>query len=374
MFGRLFAQQERAITVEQMWGPWYGTQATAAGQAVNRLSAMQLLAVYGSVQLIVNEVSTLPIDSDAEWVKQPTPDLNRISWAGQIVMSMLLEGAAYVGVIGRGMLPLDPQTVTPTRVNGSKRWLINGRPAPFEIIEIPCLMFPGAEKGLSPIEFARHSVGLGLAAQEYGGNFFGAGEGDMPGVIELAGSATPDAMRELAQQWRRKRSKGGRGLPGVLEGGATWKPTGITNEQAQFLATRQFTAAEIAGQMFMVDPSELGIPVQGTSLTYGNLAQRNTRRITFTCMPYIRRIETALAPYARDFRFDVDARLRGDTKTSYETLAIALTAGFMTVNEVREILGLSLLPETSPNDPTQQLAKAQLLGLLKEAPNAAAAA
>ncbi len=165
----------------------------------------------------------------------------------------------------------------------------------------------------------------------------------MPGVIEMPGTAAPDTKRDMAEAWRRKRSKSGKGLPGMLDGGATWKPTGVTNEQAQFLATRKFTAAEIAGQMFLLDPSDLGIPVDGTSLTYANLAQRNTRRVQVTLMPWIRRIESALTPLVIGgaYRFNVDARLRGDTRESYETLAVGLANGFLSIDEVREILGLT---------------------------------
>lgn len=364
MFARLFqpAQEERAITLQNMWGPWYGEYTTSSGLNVNRLSALQLLAVFGSVQLIVNEVSTLPVDSTASWVEHPTADLNRQAWLSQLLTSMLLDGTAYCGVMGDSYLPLDAQTVVPRRINGRKEFFIQGALAPFEVIEIPCMMLAGQEKGLSPIEFARQSIGLGLAAQTFGAEFF-AGEGNMPGVIEIPKPTQAGLMTEMAELWQRKRRKGGKGLPGVLQDGAQWKPTGVTNEQAQFLATRQYTAAEIVGQLFLIDPSELGIPVQGTGLTYANLAQRNTRRITFTCMPYIRRIETAFGPYASGFRFNVDARLRGDTKTSYETLAIALQAGFMTVDEVREILGMPKMPQgSSILSPAQ--AKAQLHAML----------
>jgi len=150
-------------------------------------------------------------------------------------------------------------------------------------------------------------------------------------------------MTNLAAQWRRKRSAGGRGTPGVLHAGATWKATGVTNEQAQFLKTRQHSAAEIAGQMFLMDPSDLGIPVDGTSLTYANLEQRNTRRLQVTLMPWIRRIESQLSMIiaAGEYRFDVDSRLRGNTRESYETLGVAIDNDLMTAEFASQsVLGL----------------------------------
>lgn len=359
----------QATTWGSDWGGDSGS-ATAAGVPVTTTSSMQLLAVYGAVQLIVNEISTLPIDADPPpfWLDEPTPDLNRISWLGQILVSLLLAGNAFVMVLrGAGgivaMIPLDPAKVTVRRENGRKVFYVNGAESTAEIIHISALMWPGADVGLSPIEYARQSIGLGIAAQQFGARYFD-GDANMPGVIEMIKVATPGAKRELAAMWRRNRSRAGKGLPGILDDGATWKSTGVTNEQSQFLETRNFTAAEIVGQLFLLDPSDLGIAVPGTQLTYANLAQRNTRRVQVALMPWIRRLELAFSPYVQGgLKFNVDARLRGDTKESYETLAIAYTNGFLTLDEIREILNLDPLDEV-PAEITQPPAKPGALTLV----------
>jgi HK97 family phage portal protein len=366
MLAQLFAPDARAITQQATtWGTWPGDGmgTTWAGIPVDAASAPQLLAVYGSVTLISDEISTLPIDVEDTarplWLDEPTPDLNRIQWLGQILWSILLDGNTYLNVMRSGgreafaFVPLDPTKVKPWRDKGRKRFMVNGQITDMEILHIPGRMLPGADVGLSPVEYARQSIGLGMAAQEFGAKFFD-GEGNMPGVIEFPGKATPTPL-EVAKFWQRKRNRRNRGMPGVLEGGARWRVTGVTNEQAEFLATRNFTAAEIAGQMFLLDPSDLGIAVDGTSLTYANLAQRDTRRIQVALMPWIRRLELALSTYVPRrgrIQFNVDARLRGSTKESYETLAIAVNGGFMTVNEAREILGLPPIdtPGEVPND------------------------
>ena len=162
----------------------------------------------------------------------------------------------------------------------------------------------------------------------------------------------------MAEHWKKKRSRRGKGLPGVLESGATWKPTGVTNEQAQFLATRKFTAAEIAGQMFLLDPSDLGIPVEGTSLTYANLEQRNARRVQVTLLPWIIRIEKALSALLfepRYMKFNVEGLLRGDTLNRFQAYALAETinasaatrgeAPLFKTTEMREREDLPPLPD-----------------------------
>jgi HK97 family phage portal protein len=334
------------------WGFWPGdsTGPVWSGANVTEESATQLLAVYGSASLITDDISTLPVNIDnaprPAWVDQPSEGVDRLAFIGQNVWSLLLAGGSYIGVLRSGgqvvaLESLDPNKCDRKLVNGRPTNLVNGQVPPFQVLYIPGRMRPGSLVGMSPVEWCRQSIGLGLAAQKYGAQFFD-GEGNMPGVIQAPGQLQPETKKNWAQQWREKRMKGGRGLPGVLDGGATWVATGITNEQAQFLATRKYTAAEIAGQMFLLDPSDLGIPVEGSNLTYANLQQREQRRTRIADMPWIRRIESALSTLipGGEYRFDVDAHLRGNTRESYETLAVVVDAGIMTMDEAREILGL----------------------------------
>lgn len=337
MLSALFrsSQDPVASVYDRTWGWWQGDPGppTASGQDVTPRTALQLLTVYGCATLIADSISTLPVDTyrqtgdgtkveftAPDWLTNPTVDLAFPEWCSQILMSLLLQGNAYVWIVrgpGRGiseLVPLDPMVVRVVRENGRKVFYVNGQRSDLEIAHIPAAMLPGALVGLSPVDCARQSIGLGLAAQQYGSHFF-SGDGNMPGVIESPKPMQPAQMRMLAEHWQRKRNKGGKGLPGVLDDAATWKPTGVSNEAAQFLATRNFTAAEIAGQMFKVDPADLGIAVAGTSLTYANLAERNTRRVQVTFLPWMIRVESfisGLLANPRYMKFNVDALLRGD--------------------------------------------------------------
>ena len=363
MLSRLFAKPEVRASYpagyDPIWGYWPGDQiVTSSGANVTAESALQLLAVYGSVSLIADEISTLPVvvDNAPAWVEQPTTNLSRIGWLTQIVSSILLDGNSYLLVMRNPgsrdvveLLPLADSIVTVRMVAGVKRYYLNGQLTDLEIIHIPGMMRAGSLVGLSPVENARQTIGLGQSAAEYGARFF-AGEGNMPGVIEAPRPMLPGKMKEVAELWQRKRAKGGRGLPGILDDGATWKATGVTHEQMQFLATRQFTDSQIVAMMFKLDPSDLGIATPGTSLTYANLAQRNTRRVQVTLLPIIRRIEHALSLYViGGYRFNLDSRLRGDTRESYETLTVGLDGGFLQLDEVREILNLPIIASQPPS-------------------------
>jgi len=351
--------EERAITGQaSLWGDWsVDGGRTASGVLVDTHTSLQLLTVYGCVRLISDSISTLPIDCYRQvgeakvdvptppWLSQPTVDLDFTSWCGQVLSSLLLSGNAFIAVFRADsgqileLVPLDPAKVQVRREAGRKVYYIDGGFYGGEIVHIPGLMLPGSDLGMSPVEYARQSIGLGLAATQYGAGWFD-NEGNMPGVIEAPRASQPDTMKAMADQWRRRRNRGGRGLPGVLQEGATWKPTGVTNEQMQFLQTRQYTAAEIAGQMFLLDPSDLGIGVPGSSLTYANLADRNTRRVQVTLLPWITRIEhavSALMMRPRYMKFNVNALLRADLPTRYAAYATGIGSGFLLPDEAREL-------------------------------------
>ena len=372
MLGDIFKKEDRSQSTT--WGSWTGETTEAwSGQTVTATSSLQLPTVYGCVRLITDSISTLPVDTFRKtadgkepvqapaWLKQPTATLDFTAWCTQMLSSLLLQGNAYCAVLrsAQGAIvalePIDPSAVSIRRVAGRKTYMVAGRPFEGEMMHIPGMMLAGSDVGMSPIEYARQSIGLGLAATKFGSEFF-EGEGNMPGVIEMPGTAQAATLAEIAKTWRLKRRKGGRGLPGVLQQGATWKPTGVTNEQAQFLATRQFTAAEISGQMFLVDPTELGIGVQGQSLTYANQEQRNTRFVRVSLLPWIVRLEAALSALLaqpRYVKFNVNGLLRGDLKTRYESYQIGLNpqAPFLDVSEVRDWEELGVMPDP-PAAPT----------------------
>lgn len=342
--------ERRSVAASSMWGTWPGDKVngTWSGANVTNESSMQLLTVYGCVRLISDAIATLPIDvyrrdasgdqievSPPYWLTAPKAGLDRVAWLTQILTSLLIDGNAYIAVLydaaGRivSLDPLDPATVD-VRLEDSRRvYYVNGQRATVQIVHVTGMMWPGALKGMSPVEAARQSIGIGMSTQEFAAKFFDQGA-TMSGVIEVPGELNPTLARDLAKQWSRFHGGAKKAhLPGVLQGGATWKTTGVTNEQAQFLETRKFTAAEIAGQMFLVDPSDLGIPGdKGSSITYANLEQRNTRRVQVTFLPWIIRIENALSALLaqpRYVKFNVNGLLRGDLKTRYETYALAET-------------------------------------------------
>ena len=352
------------------WGKWQGEDAgpTWAGPSVDNEQSMQLLTVYGCNRFISDGISTLPVAAlrdTAEgvveatrppWLDEPTPELDWISWCTQIITSLLLDGNAYCRLrFSNNQLvelePMNPECVKPyRRADKRKGYRVNGVDVdPFEILHIPGVMFPGAVEGLSPVEAARQTIGKGLAVEEYAARFFGQGA-NQSGVIEAPGEVDDDQARFIARQFAKKHSGLARAhLPAVLPAGLKWSTTGVTNEQAQFLQTQQFTAAQICSFLFLIDPTEFGVSMdKGSSVTYANLEQRNARKVQVTFLPWIIRIERALSGLIRQsnryIRINADGLLRADLLTRYQAYQIGINSKFLVPNEPRRKENLPDLP------------------------------
>jgi HK97 family phage portal protein len=375
------------------WGDWPGDNTSTT---VNQSSALKLLAVTGSVQLLTESIATLPIDVFTRtatarterplpmWLKEPIVGLTFTDWCTQVLTSLLLHGNAYI-VVTRNqsgqiveLTPVDPSQVTVDRsgtMGGRKRYLVKGQPFNGEMVHVKGMMLPGTDVGLSPLEFAYQSIQLGLSAQQYGIDNFDSGL-KMPGVIEYPGPVDPAKMGETARLWQRMRRKGGHGLPGVLEGGGTFKAMGITNEAAQFLETRQWTAAEICAQVYLIDPRELGIPLTGSTLEYVNSESRMANLVRKGMLRWITRIEaavTSLLPNPQYMKFNVNGFMRGDSTERWDTYlkasqinAAAAMHGqkpVLLTDEMRAWEELDPLPEstvptyTEPADPADDPAE-----------------
>lgn len=361
-------RETRAIQATP-WGSWQGDEygPTWAGASVDERSSLQLLTVYGCVRLITDSIATLPLgvfrkvdgapkaEKVPDWLVTPTVGLSRTAWMTQVLSSLLLHGNAYIGVKRSPqtgalveLVVIDPNRVDIRRDDGSPTLYVDGRTVPYQVVHIPGLMLPGADVGFSPLEAARQSIGVGMATQEHGARFFNQGL-NLGGVIQYEQEVPPERLRAIAQTVARRHSGNKKAhLPLVLEGGGKWVTTGITNEQAQFLETQGFTQAQIAGQMFLLDPSDLGIPQpSGSNLTYANLEQRNLRRVQVALLPWIVRIEDALSsllPQPRYVKLNVNGLLRGDMKTRFESYAIGIDKKFMVPNESRAFEEWAPLP------------------------------
>jgi phage portal protein BeeE len=96
----------------------------------------------------------------------------------------------------------------------------------------------------------------------------------------------------------------------------------------------------------------LGLLQKGASLTYANREQDVQNLLTTTLnLPIVVMQETltSLIPNPQFVRFNTAALLRSDLETRYRSYETALRAGFMTVDEVRQLEDRQPLPEGQQN-------------------------
>jgi HK97 family phage portal protein len=348
------------------WGPngWGGS---ASGVSVTDYSALGLTAFYACVRLLADSIASLPWDAyrkgDGEQVrrevspapsllKAPAPDLTAFDWKHMMMVSLVMRGNFYGHVIGRDALeyptdivPLHPDAVRIERDPQTleRRAFIGTGPVPLrDLFHIRAFSLPGSDVGLSPVQMARHSLGLGLAAQEYGAKWFRDGASPSS-VIETDAELDDDQVQRVQRSWIS--SHGGRRRPAVLSGGFKWKPITITPEESQFLQTREHQGIEVA-QMMGVPPHMIGIVDRSTSWGTG-IEQQSIGYVTYTLRPWLTRIEAAMTdvlPRGQFLKFNVDALLRGDQKSRYEAYRTAIESGWSNPDEVRALEDLPPIP------------------------------
>jgi HK97 family phage portal protein len=360
------ALERRAVTT---WGPYqpanghtvpsnvdYGYGPT--GQVVNDQTAIGLSAVYACVRLLADSVASLPwdaytkrdgqrieIDPQPSLLRDPHPDLTDYDWKHIAIVSLALRGNFYGLVTGRDfreypteILPLDPSQIRVSRDPDTNevRYDSGTRRLPRrDVIHVRLFPQAGQDVGLSPIMAARASIGLGLAAQDFGSRWFGDGASPSS-VLKTEQPLNPDQAKEVKAAWIA--SHGGRRFPAVLPFGVQWAPISITPEESQFLETRRFQVSEIA-RIFGVPPHMLGDVERSTSWGTG-IEQQSIGFVTYTLRPWLIRLESALnrqLPRGQFVKFNTDALLRGDTESRYKAYQLGLDAGFLNADEVRQL-------------------------------------
>jgi HK97 family phage portal protein len=204
--------------------------------------------------------------------------------------------------------------------------------------------------GLSPIAYARESIGLGLAAQEYGARLF-ANNTTPKGVIEYPGKFknqdTLNRLKEQIESAHRGLTNSHRML--ILEEGMKWAQTGIAPEDAQFLQSRKFQIAEIA-RIFRIPPHMLGDLERAT---FTNIEHQSIDFVVHTIRPWLVRWEqeimrSLLLPSQQKTHFaefNVDALLRGDIKSRYDAHAVGIRNGWLNADEVRQLENMNPIPD-----------------------------
>jgi HK97 family phage portal protein len=193
----------------------------------------------------------------------------------------------------------------------------------------------------SRIARAAEPLGVAMAGQAFAANLFRNGA-KLSGVLQYPGILNEEAQKNLQDSFEKHytgTSKAGRVL--LLEEGAKWQPASMTAEDAQTIEARKFSVEEIA-RIFRVPPPL----IQDLShATYSNITELHRSFATLTLAPRCNRWEAAierqlLTPAERAsglyVELNLDALVRGDLKTRFESYQLGIQNGILSANECRE--------------------------------------
>jgi HK97 family phage portal protein len=334
-------------------------------------AAMRSAAVYASVRIISGAVATIPLEvkirvdnrtredasNDPLWTvlrRKPNNIHTPSAFRRMMQAHVLLRGNGY-GLVSRfrgdvsSIVPMHPDRVTVkqldsgaleyvyTRKDGRQVVLAQG-----DVLHLYCLTLDGIT-GVTPLTFARETIGTSLEMERHGANVFRNGA-RVSTVLTHPGTLGPEATENLRASVDAYRSGGEReGRALILEEGMEAKPMAMTAEDAQWIEARKFSRTDIA--MFMgVPPSMLG-DNSGSDSNWGTgLEQKSRGFVTYTLEDHLtmweETINRDLVPPQKPTlyaRFNRAALVRGDLKTRWEAHVKALQWGVYSPNEIRAL-------------------------------------
>ena len=352
-----------------------------SGENVSESNALEVTAVLACVSLLADSVASLPVRAIKhvgdrnERVQIPawlsnSSTVTQYELMHMIVTSLALHGNAYIFIdresatsMPVSVQPLHPLDVQVTIVNRQRYYTTGGFTIPADnMLHLRWWTPPQSAKGLSPIEMQKTTIGLALAMERHLSQFYG--EGATPSsVLEVDGDMTAEQARVLQATWETQNRR--RRKPAVLTGGMKWKPIQTSAADSQMNETRAEQIAQVA-RIFRVPAYMIG--ARGDSQTYQNTESAGIHFVTYTLLPWLKRIEMALStlmPEPNEIVFDTAGFLRADQITRLRAYQVGIMSGILTPNEARAnegrepytggdefVMALPGAPMSTPTDPS----------------------
>jgi len=355
-FSRRGALEERSTAIVM--------QPKFASSGVTTSDALSLASVYRAVTVLATAMKQMGIHAYREdikvsptplWIRQPDAAITREVWMESTVNSLALSGNAYwlISRNPRGET-VNLQVLNPFNVfiktdeygntlgytyRGTKEYSLN------EIQHLALMRVPGNAYGLGPIQAAQQELMNARDTRDYAATWF-TDSGVPSGVLKSDQMLSPDQAKAAKDAWNA--TAGAKNGVAVLGNGLNFQAMYLNPKDAMFIETQAFNVQQVA-RLFGVPANMILASVDGNSMTYTNMEQEQIAFVRYTLSQYIVEIESAMSSLANrgvDVEINVSSLLRADQLTRYQAHQIALAAGFMTIDEVREIEDL---PPLNPN-------------------------
>lgn len=351
---------------------------TASGETVTVNTAMQLESVWACVRLKSQTAATLPFqlyrrDADGRGTiardhplysilhDLPNADMTAVNFWEAVFASLDLWGNAYASIDrdsnGRviALTPLQPDHLTVQRQpDGSLIYRYNwngqyGEMTEDQVFHVKGFTLNGLV-GISPISQHRNVLGIALAAEKVAASLF------QNGMRPSAILSSPEYLKEeqrnrfSAEFITKFTGAINAGRTPLLEGGWKFEPLSINPQDAQLLATRQYSVEQIC-RMFGVPPAMIG-HMEKTSSWGTGLEQMNLIFLTYALRPMLKAIEqevwrSLLTPVERMqyyAEFNVEGLLRADSQGRAVLMKAMVENSLRTPNELRALDNMEPLP------------------------------
>ena len=329
----------------------FGVSTSTSGERVTERKALGLAAVYAAVSMISEKVGELPLkvyraarDNDrvearSHWSwrllhDKPNENTTAHAFWSTVTAQLLLGGNSFVLKERAGDVDeieslwlLDPSTLTIEWDGRQKRFVQQTQEgkrifSSEQVLHIMGFSLDGII-GCSRIAYCRETLGTALGRARFEGEFYAQGA-RFPGVIEYPGRLGEKGTENLGNAMQRKHGgPGQRHKVPVLEEGASFKSTGMSLADMQFVESAQLSRSDIA-TLFNLPASYLNAS-SGDSLTYATTESNQIQFVQMAVAPITNRIAKAITTdpsilpwnvmYAE---FVLEGLLRADMKTRSE--------------------------------------------------------
>lgn len=350
-----------------------GVKVDGSGEFASRYrGGMAIPGAWRAANLLADLIGSVPwhafrnlkgrpvelLDPAPPLLEQPSPPDTRMTTFSSLALDLLWHGNAIGIVAARSaagwptatiVVPADQvavRRVTPAAFSplpvGAIEYSIGGLVfGSSEVIHIKGPCAPGALRGIGVLEQHMETVNLSREQIRQAGAI--ARHGVPTGVLTTDNpDTTDDELKAAKDGWliaQRDRTVA------ALRHGTRFEPLSWNPEELQLVEARKFSLTDWEN-IFGLPPGWLG--GQQSSRVYSNVELDAINLLKFgSPAGHMARFEQTLSlqfPRGTIVKANLDALLRGDTKTRYEAHAIALSSEFLTVDEVRELEDRPPLP------------------------------
>lgn len=327
------------------------TRSTKAGIDISESTSLSISGIYSAITILAGTVASLPRHiyrslpeggavkvnnhpwSDAIRFQPNKTNMSSWDWIFSQLVHKYLWGNWYSylnrdNYYEREIVPLRPDLTRrdPENVNVYLT-TYKGKPLRLsadEVLHIPHFTTNGLD-GKGVIYFAKESLGLAMALDQFASLFFANGA-HSGGVVTMDKPPKDQATKDrLEAKFNAKYSGLGNANKVVFMTGGEFKPDAVDPEKAQALQSRQFSVTEVARWMNL--PPHIIKDLSRS--TFSNIEAQNIELVIYSLMPLITQIEQNMniAFFDKEERqdhfikFDLKGLLQGDTaaRTAFYT-------------------------------------------------------